>query len=123
MAVLEPAYSISRFRTQQVLSNGKAGGYKVFPRTLSQLPPRAAALNRRHRSPCQPNHPLLAVAQGKAEHAGALGALQLVRPSAIGVVAHLALGTRSLGGLGLPRLLRITNALWLYHSLAVSNYS
>ena len=87
MASSEPLYCIGRFRTAHVLSSGLPGGYKVH--CMHRSPP---ALH-----PVRPTRALHVFAQGRAEHAGVLGALQLVRPCAVGVVSYIARGPRALG--------------------------
>ena len=87
MASSEPVYCVGRFRTAQTLSSGLPGGYKVHCMHCS---PHAL-------HPVRPTCALHVFAQGRAEYAGVLGALQLVRPCAVGVVSYIARGPRALG--------------------------
>ena len=102
MATCEPVYAIACFRTKA------DGGYQAC---LCKTPQPSSRTSTTHlTSNLNPHtthtgqgyaHWIINTShcniQGKGEHAGALGALQLVRPSVIGVVSHIARGPRSLG--------------------------
>ena len=88
MARCDLTYVISRFRTKL------GGGYKVRPSETH-----STQLRDQHRCILSAHHSWhrTLLTQGMAEHAGKLGALQLVRAAPVGVVSQVALGDRPLG--------------------------
>ena len=84
MCKCEPAYCIAEMRTKE------GGGYQVRPSNN-----RSAQLRDHHHSSYPHLEPY--TTQGKAKHAGKLGALQLVRAVPVGVASQVALGDRCVG--------------------------
>ena len=83
MQKCEPAYAIAEFRTKE------GGGYQVRPSNNRSQPSSGTSSPYQHLEPY--------TKQGKARHAGKLGALQLVRAVPFGVASQVALGDRCVG--------------------------